>query len=79
MLRLGLTLGRNAAHDVVYEAAMAAVDGKGTFRELLLADARISAALPPAELDALLDPAAYTGHAGVFVDCVVASARSMLR
>jgi hypothetical protein len=40
---------------------------------------RFSAALPPAELDALLDPAAYTGHAGVFVDCVVASARSMLR
>src|SRR5207249_3274762 len=35
MLKLGETLGRNAAHDLVYEAAMTAFDGKGRFRELV--------------------------------------------
>lgn len=31
MLRLGEGLGRNAAHDVVYEAAMTAFEGQGRF------------------------------------------------
>jgi adenylosuccinate lyase len=75
MLRLGLSLGRNAAHDLVYDAAMAAFEGKGSFRELLLRDPRVTAALSAAELDRLLDPRAYTGLAGVFVDSVVAEAR----
>jgi adenylosuccinate lyase len=35
MLRLGEGLGRNAAHDVVYEAAMTAFEGHGRFRDLL--------------------------------------------
>jgi adenylosuccinate lyase len=77
MLRLGEALGRNAAHDLVYEAAMAAFEGTGRFRELLLADERVASALAPAELDALLDPAAYTGLAGRFVDRVVAQARAL--
>src|SRR5207302_227032 len=58
MLKLGETLGRSAAHDLVYDAAMAAVDGKGSFRELLLASPKIAAALARDEIDGLLDPAA---------------------
>jgi adenylosuccinate lyase len=77
MLRLGEGLGRNAAHDVVYEAAMAAFEGRGRFRALLLKDARVAAHLSAAELDRLLDPAGYTGLAGVFVDRVVAEARKV--
>ena len=77
MLRLGEALGRNAAHDVVYEAAMAAFEGRGRFRDLLLADERVAKALTAADLDALLDPAAYTGLAGSFVDRVVARARAL--
>jgi adenylosuccinate lyase len=79
MLRLGGALGRNAAHDLVYEAAMAAFEGRGRFRDLLLADARVAAALTAAELDRLLDPAAYTGLAGSFVDAVVKEARRLAR
>lgn len=75
MLRLGEGLGRNAAHDVVYEAAMKAFEGHGRFRDLLLKDARVAAHLGVAELDRLLDPAGYTGLAGVFVDRVLAEAR----
>jgi 3-carboxy-cis,cis-muconate cycloisomerase len=77
MLRLGETLGRNAAHDLVYEAAMAAVEGKGSFRELLLADPRAAGALDAAELDRLLEPTAYTGLAGAFVDRVVRAAKTL--
>lgn len=49
MLRLGQALGRNTAHELVYEAAMAAFEGRGRF-DLLLADTRVAAALTPAEL-----------------------------
>lgn len=76
MLRLGLELGRNAAHDLVYEAAMAAFEGKGRFRELLLRDERASL-LGGEELDRLLDPANYTGLAAAFVDRVVKEARRL--
>src|SRR5204862_7948036 len=45
MLNLGKTIGRQHAHDVVYEAAQAAsVEGK-TFGTLLAADKRVAAHL----------------------------------
>jgi adenylosuccinate lyase len=78
MLRLGTVIGRNAAHDIVYESAMAAFEGRGKFRDLLLGDARVAHVMTAAELDVLLDPAAYTGQAGVFVDRVVKEARRRL-
>jgi adenylosuccinate lyase len=74
MLHLGGSLGRNAAHEVVYDSAMAAYEGRGAFRDLLLADPRVARVLSAAELDRLLDPAGYTGLAGDFVDRVVADA-----
>jgi 3-carboxy-cis,cis-muconate cycloisomerase len=61
MLDLGLTLGRQHAHDIVYDAAQSAfVDGK-SFSGVLAADPRVTAHLKPAEIDALIDPTAYTG------------------
>ena len=56
---------------------MAAFEGRGTFRELLLADARVGAVLTVEDLDRLLDPAAYVGLAGSFVDRVVHDARRL--
>jgi len=61
MLSLGRHIGRQAAHDVVYEAAQASVTEGRSFAELLAADARVAAHLDAAALAALLDPAAYTG------------------
>jgi len=61
MLNLGKAIGRQHAHDVVYEAAQsAAVDGK-PFGELLAADPRVTAHLDAKAVAALLDPTAYTG------------------
>jgi adenylosuccinate lyase len=61
MLELGATLGRQHAHDVVYDAAQAAVVEARPFSQMLAADPRVTAHLDAAELEKLLDPVAYTG------------------
>jgi adenylosuccinate lyase len=61
MLDLGKVIGRQHAHDVVYEAAQAAVIENKPFAELLAADRRVAAHLAAADLAKLLDPTAYTG------------------
>jgi adenylosuccinate lyase len=66
MLALGKTLGRQRAHDVVYEAAQTAVTTGQKFRDLLLEDAAVRERLTPAEIDALLNPASYVGVAPVY-------------
>lgn len=61
MLKLGATIGRQHAHDVVYDAAqVAAVEGR-RFGDLLAADPRVTAHLEKTAIEALLDPTAYTG------------------
>ena len=61
MLELGATLGRQQAHDVVYDAAQSAfVEDKG-FSDVLAADARVTRHLDQATIQKLLDPIAYTG------------------
>jgi len=62
MLDLGLTLGRQHAHDIVYDAAQAAFTEGKSFSALLAADKRVTDYLQPAAINALLDPVAYTGH-----------------
>jgi 3-carboxy-cis,cis-muconate cycloisomerase len=61
MLDLGKTIGRQHAHDVVYDAAQAAVVEGKPFADLLAADPRVGAHLGRAEIATLLDPTAYTG------------------
>jgi 3-carboxy-cis,cis-muconate cycloisomerase len=61
MLNLGAAIGRQHAHDVVYDAAQAASLENRPFAALLAADPRVSAHLDRAAIDALLDPVAYTG------------------
>jgi 3-carboxy-cis,cis-muconate cycloisomerase len=61
MLELGAVLGRQHAHDVVYDAAQAAVLEDRAFSAVLAADPRVSAHLSPHAIDKLLDPVAYTG------------------
>src|SRR5947209_7043919 len=61
MLDLGAQIGRQHAHDVVYDAAQSAfVEGR-SFAELLAADPRVTAHLDAKQIAALLDPTAYTG------------------
>jgi len=76
MLRLGESVGRQVAHDIVYEAAMAAFEQRRPLRDLLLEDARVTGHLSLTEIDDLLRPEAYTGLAGEFVDRVVLEAKN---
>ena len=61
MLDLGQALGRQHAHDVVYDAAMAAAVERKSFGDLLAADPRVTAHLDKPAIEKLLDPTAYTG------------------
>ncbi|MBV9862078.1 MAG: adenylosuccinate lyase family protein [Alphaproteobacteria bacterium] len=61
MLDLGAAIGRQHAHDVVYDAAQAAFTEGRSFAELLAADPRVTAHLDQKAIAALLDPVAYTG------------------
>jgi 3-carboxy-cis,cis-muconate cycloisomerase len=70
MLELGAYLGRQVAHDVVYEASMAAYEQGRPLRELLLADRRVTQHLSADRLEELLNPERYTGLCGTFVDRV---------
>jgi 3-carboxy-cis,cis-muconate cycloisomerase len=60
MLALGRTLGRQQAHHIVREAALATGPGR-TFSQALRADPRVTAHLSPEELTTLLDPTSHTG------------------
>jgi 3-carboxy-cis,cis-muconate cycloisomerase len=61
MLQLGGALGRQRAHDIVYDAAQAAFLENRPFSVVLAADPRVSERLDAAALERLLDPLAYTG------------------
>jgi adenylosuccinate lyase len=61
MLDLGKVIGRQHAHDVVYDAAMEAAVAHKSFGDLLAADPRVTAHLGRDDITKLLDPTAYTG------------------
>src|SRR6267154_2746068 len=61
MLDLGAAIGRQHAHDVVYDAAQASfVEGR-SFSDLLAADTRLTAHMDKKAIGKLLDPTAYSG------------------
>jgi len=60
MLALGRSVGRQAAHEIVYQAARAAGPGL-SFAQALQRDPRVAEHLSAAELKTLLDPATHTG------------------
>ncbi len=71
MLALGEKIGKQTAHEVIYEIAMTATESGLPFREALIADDRVAAHLSPDEIDSLLDPASYVGEAPALVEAVV--------
>ncbi len=64
MLDLGAAIGRQHAHDAVYDAAQDAFVRGRSFGDLLAADTRITAHMTPDQIKRLLDPTAYTGLCG---------------
>src|SRR3989475_5102766 len=77
MLELGKQIGRQRAHDAVYDAAQGTVNESRPFREMLAEDPHVSARLSPAQVDALLDPARYSGLCRQFAERGAATARKV--
>ncbi len=75
MMGLGPHLGRQRAHDLVYDICRKVATTGVPLVELLAQDAEISKHLDRKELEKLCDPAGYLGLAGEMVDRVLARER----
>jgi 3-carboxy-cis,cis-muconate cycloisomerase len=71
MMGLGPYIGREFAHDLVYDICRQAVAQQRPLLELLAEHPQISQHLDRAALAALCDPANYLGQSGVMVDRVL--------
>ncbi len=71
MLQLGHWLGRQNAHDVIYEASMKAFGENKMLLECLLADERVTSKIDEATLRELIEPKNYAGSCSKMVDKVV--------
>ena len=77
MLELGRQIGRQQAHDAVYEAAQASfIEGK-SFADCLAEEPDVSARMTPEQIQALLDPTAYTGACRLFAERGAVQAREV--
>ena len=76
MLTLGATIGRQEAHDVIYDAAQEAGQGHGDFATMLSEDERVTKHLSLDQIQGMLDPAAYTGESGDVARMAAAKART---
>ncbi|HHY47559.1 MAG TPA: adenylosuccinate lyase [Firmicutes bacterium] len=71
MLEIAKFIGRQEAHEVIYEDSMKVYEEDKPFRTVLLEDPRVSNHLDEETITRLLDPRSYTGLAGRSVDKVV--------
>src|SRR3954471_24555655 len=72
MMGLGPHLGRQRAHDLVYDICRVAATSDASLVDLLAKNKEISAHVSRAELEKMCDPANYLGLAGEMVDRVLA-------
>ena len=77
MMGLGRFIGREYAHDLVYDICRESIRAQRPLLDLLEANPKINKHLDRAALEALCDPSNYLGQAGVMVDRVLASLRSV--
>ena len=76
MFALADRLGKQSAHEVVYEASMRGYEQGMTFEQALMEHPRVKGALAASELVALLDPTTYVGLAPAIVERVLAETRA---
>ncbi|MBU6498984.1 MAG: 3-carboxy-cis,cis-muconate cycloisomerase [Rhodospirillales bacterium] len=75
MMGLGRHIGREYAHDLVYDICREAIRQNRPLLDLLAENAEITRHLNRAQLAELCDPARYLGQSGVMVDRVLGSLR----
>lgn len=79
MLELGEKLGKQTAHEVVYEISMKTFEQGGSFKEYLLEDERVRGHFDGEQLDRVLDPSRYTGLSRQLAERVVANIKAQQR
>ena len=72
MLALGEKIGKQTAHEVVYEIAMSSFEKEIPFKKALMSDQRVANHLKEEEIVELLNPEAYIGESEEIVDKVLA-------
>lgn len=75
MFALSDKVGKQTAHELVYEASMHGMQHGMTLEQALMQHERVRGAMTEAELRAVLDPTTYVGRAPEIVDGVLAQAR----
>lgn len=68
MFELSDKVGKQTAHELMYEISRRGMEGGISFRDALFADERIRKVLTEKELQDLLDPTTYVGNAPQLVD-----------
>lgn len=76
-IALAQRIGRDAAHHLVEQCCKQAVKEGAHLRDVLGANAEVTAQLSAEELDRLLDPAHYLGQAQRWVERAVAQSREL--
>ena len=76
MMGLGPYLGRERAHDLVYDICREAIGQRRPLLDLLAENAEITKHLSRPSSPKLCDPANYLGQSGVMVDRVLAGLRA---
>jgi len=76
MFVLSEKVGKQTAHELVYEASMHGIEQGVSFEQSLMENKKVRDALTPAEVRAVLDPENYLGHAPAIVDRVLAEQRA---
>lgn len=77
MLKLGKSIGRQRAHEIIYETAQRAVREGTSFTDLLSADERVTAYLKSEDIRSLLDPTTRTGLSSTIAHAAATRARML--
>jgi adenylosuccinate lyase len=76
MFVLSDKVGKQTAHELVYEASMHGIENGVTFERSLMDNKKVRDALTAEELRAALDPTKYLGHAEAIVERVLREQRA---
>ncbi len=76
MLALGEKVGKQTAHEIIYEISMEAFEQDAPFLEKLLENKTVRDNLSREELEKILDPAGYTGQSAYFARKVSAAIKA---
>ncbi|MFC7374672.1 adenylosuccinate lyase [Brachybacterium sp. GCM10030267] len=74
MFEIGRELGKQTAHQIVYDASMAAVETGRHLADVLAEDERVASRFEPTMIRSWLEAGAYLGETGAAIDDVLAAA-----